>query len=142
MNTAAARLTAALGLMLLGACEPVSLTMLGVGTATGVQHTLGGITYRTFTAPLPRVRAAAISGLNQMGIKVAGREKTNGGEVLKAAAADRQIDIELDAITANTTRMRAAVRNGLFMDAATATEIILQTERALAQRGPASVSRN
>jgi hypothetical protein len=136
------RLTATLGLVLLGACEPVSLTMFGVGTATGIQHTLGGITYRTFTAPLPRVRAAAVSSLNQMGIKVAAREKTEGGEVLKASAAERQIDIELDAITASTTRMRTVVRNGLFMDSATATEIILQTERALAQRGPASASRN
>jgi hypothetical protein len=138
----AAKSMAVLGLTLLGACDPVSLTVFGVGTATGVQHTLSGITYRTFTAPLPRVRTAATSALKHMGIKAPSREQTEGGEVLKAAAAERQIEIELDAITSNTTRMRTAVRNGLFMDAATATEIILQTERALTQGGPVSTSRH
>lgn len=112
-------------------CAPVALTALGVGAATGVQYTLNGIAYRTFTAPLPQVRSAATTSLNRMGIKVATREKTKGGEVIKAAAIEREIEIELDAITPNTTRMRTAVRNGLLMDSATSTEIILQTERTL-----------
>ena len=120
-----------LGVALLAGCDPVSLTVFGVGTATGVQHTLNGITYKTFTAPLPQVRAATINGLNHMGIKVATREKTKDGELIKASASGRQIEIELDAVTASTTRMRTSVRNGLFMDSATGTEIILQTEKAL-----------
>jgi hypothetical protein len=127
--------------LMLAACDPVSLTVFGVGTATGVQHTLNGITYKTFTAPLPQVRAATLSGLNNMGIKVTSREKTQGGELIKATATEREIDIELDAISRGTTRMRAAVRNGLFMDAATATEIILQTERVLTRGNAASVRR-
>ena len=125
---------AVLGIALLAGCDPVSLTVFGIGTATGVQHTLSGITYKTFTAPLPRVRTATINGLNRMGIKVASREKTKEGEVIKASASERQIEIELDAITASTTRMRTSVRNGLFMDSATSTEIILQTEKALNNR--------
>ena len=125
---------AVLGIALLAGCDPVSLTVFGVGTATGVQHTLSGITYKTFTAPLPQVRTATINGLNRMGIKVASREKTKEGEVIKASANERQIEIELDAITASTTRMRTSVRNGLFMDSATSTEIILQTEKALNNR--------
>jgi hypothetical protein len=112
-------------------CAPVVLTAFGVGTATGVQHTLNGIAYRTFTAPLPQVRDAATAGLNRMGIKVASREKTKEGELLKAKASERDIEIELDAITSNTTRMRASVRDGLLMDSATSMEIILQTERTL-----------
>lgn len=122
---------AVLGIALLAGCDPVSLTVFGVGTATGVQHTLNGITYKTFTAPLPQVRTATINSLNRMGIKVASREKTKEGEVIKASASERQIEIELDAITVSTTRMRTSVRNGFFMDSATATEIILQTEKAL-----------
>jgi hypothetical protein len=132
---------AAFGALLLAACDPVSLTVFGVGTAAGVQHTLGGITYKTFTAPLPQVRAATINSLNHMGIKVAAREKTKDGELIKATASERQIEIELDAITSGTTRMRASVRNGLFMDGATATEIILQTERALTHGKAASAGR-
>ncbi len=117
--------------MLSAGCAPMMLTAFGVGTATGVQHTLNGIAYRTFTAPLPQVRSAATTGLNRMGIKIASRQKTKEGELIKATASEREIEIELDAITPNTTRMRAAVRNGLFMDSATSTEIILQTERIL-----------
>ena len=114
----------------LGGCAP-ALTMLGMGTATGVQHTLGGISYRTFTTPLPQVRAATLAALNRMGMKVNSDEKTQDSEVIKARAAEREIEITLDAVTASTTRMRTIVRNGVFMDAATGTEIIVQTEKAL-----------
>lgn len=120
---------------LLAGCDPVSLTVFGVGTATGVQHTLNGITYRTFTAPLPKVRSAANASLDRMGIKVVAREKNGSGEVIKATATERTIEIELDALTPSTTRMRAMVRNGLFYDSATGLEIILQTERVLNARG-------
>jgi hypothetical protein len=129
--TSVSNAIAAAAFVLNAGCAPVALTAFGVGTATGVQHTLNGIAYRTFTAPLPQVRSAATVSLNRMGIKVASREKTKDGELIKARASEREIEIELDAITPNTTRMRTAVRNGLFMDSATGTEIILQTERAL-----------
>lgn len=123
----------------LAGCAPVALTAVGVGSAAGVQHTMGGITYRTFTASLPQVRSAAVSSLNRMGIKVEAQEKSGSGEVIKARANGRDIEIELDALTPNTTRMRAVVRNGLFMDAATGAEIITQTERVLGN-GKAAVS--
>lgn len=119
------------GLAWLTACAPVALTAIGVGSAAGVQHTMGGITYRTFTAPLPQVRSAAVASLNRMGIRVGKSEKSESGEIIKATANGREIEIELDALTPNTTRMRTTVRNGLFMDAATGAEIIIQTERVL-----------
>jgi hypothetical protein len=115
----------------LGGCDPVSLTVFGVGTAAGVQHTLSGIAYKTFTAPLPRMRTAVKSALDQMDIRIGATEKMPNGERLKARAADRDIEIELEALTSRTTRMRSVARNGLLMDSATATEIILQTEKAL-----------
>jgi hypothetical protein len=115
----------------LSGCDPVTLTVFGVGTATGVQHTLTGIAYRTFSAPLPKVRSAVRSALQHMDIQVGSTEKIDNGERLKARASDRDIEIELEAISPKTTRMRATARNGLFMDAATATEIIIQTEKAL-----------
>jgi len=117
--------------VLLAGCDPVSLTVFGVGTASGVQHTLNGISYRTFTASMPQVRTATLGSLNRMGIKVSSREKTKEGEVIKASANERDVEIELDAITPSTTRMRTTVRNGLFMDSATGMEIIIQTEKAL-----------
>lgn len=122
------------GLVLVGTlagCDPISLTALGVGAAAGVQHTLTGIAYKTFTAPLPKVRTAVKSALDRMDIKVGATEKIENGERIKARAADRDIEIDLEALSSRTTRMRSTARSGIFMDSATATEIILQTEKAL-----------
>lgn len=117
--------------LLMAGCAPMTLTAIGVGSAAGVQHTMGGISYRTFTTPLPQVRSATLASLGRMGIKVDSREKSAEGETIKASANGRSIEIEFDALTPNTTRMRTMVRNGLFMDAATGAEIILQTEKGL-----------
>jgi hypothetical protein len=71
------------------------------------------------------------SALQQMEIKIDSTEKIENGERIKARAADRDIEIELESLSPKTTRMRSTARSGLFMDAATATEIIIQTEKAL-----------
>jgi hypothetical protein len=126
------RLLTILGLAsMLTGCDPISLTALGVGAAAGVQHTLTGIAYKTFSVPLPRVRTAVKSALEHMDIRAGGTEKIENGERIKARAADRDIEIELEALSSRTTRMRSQARSGIFMDSATATEIILQTEKAL-----------
>lgn len=114
----------------LGGCEPMALTAFGVGASAGVQHTLGGMTYRTFTAPTPRVKAALLGALQRMGIKVDSTEKTTTGELIKASTPGRQIELEVERISANTTRLRVvAKQDGMFYDSATSTEIILQTEK-------------
>ncbi|MGE5526058.1 MAG: DUF3568 family protein [Rhodospirillaceae bacterium] len=116
----------------LAGCEAVALSALGVGGSTAVNHTLTGMTYRTFTAPLPRVKSASVNALNRMGIRVASAGRAEGNEVLKANAKDREIEIVLEPVSANTTRMKVVAKNGgLFYDSATATEIIMQTERIL-----------
>ena len=97
-----------------------------------MNHTLSGIVYKTFTEPLPKVRRATLTALHQMAISVEKSEPTEQGEVITAKAINRAIEIELEALTPKTTRMRVtADSDGIFKDAATATEIILQTERAL-----------
>lgn len=132
-QTAARRIwLVALAASLLAGCEPMALTAFGVGASAGVQHTLGGMTYRTFTPPAPRVKAAALSALGRMGIKVDSSEKIAGGELIKASTPERQIELEVERISPNTTRLRAVARqSGLLYDSATATEIILQTARIL-----------
>ena len=116
---------------LLGGCAAVALTTLGVGMATGVSHTLGGIVYKTFTAPQPTVRRATMTALNRMQIQVKEAKRSGSSEVITARAGDRDVEIELEALTPNTTRMNVTARKdaGILRDGATATEIILQTER-------------
>jgi hypothetical protein len=67
-----------------------------------------------------------------MDIPVEAIEKTEEGETIRAKASNRAIEVTLEAITRKTTRMRVtADSDGIIKDSATATEIILQTERAL-----------
>ena len=50
-----------------------------------------------------------------------------------AVAGDRTIEIELDRLTVKTSRMRVVIKQGwFFRDRASATEIIAQTGRTLA----------
>lgn len=121
-----------------GCAAPVALTLFGVGagvtTGTAVSYTLDGIAYRTFTAPLPQVERAALRALNDMGMNVESAERTNEGKAIIAKGLDRQIEVELQAISSKTTRIRTVAKDGIFFkDRATATEIILQTERVLSQ---------
>ena len=127
----------ALSLVHLNGCAaPLALTLLGVGagvtTGTAVSYTMDGIAYRTFTAPLPQVERATLTALNDMGMAIEGTEKTDEGKAIKAKGIDRQIEIELQAVSSKTTRIRTVAKDGVFFkDRATATEIILQTERIL-----------
>lgn len=117
---------------MLAGCEAMAVTAFGVGASTGVSHSLNGVTYRTFTAPAQRVKSAALAALNRMGIKVDATKKSEGGEVIIASTRERQVEVELESISPNTTRMRVVAKQGsVFYDSATATEIILQTEKSM-----------
>ena len=115
----------------LGGCVAVGLTALGVGMATGVSHTLGGIVYKTFSVPQAKVKKATLTALGRMQVKVVKMTRKGDAELILAKAGDRDIEVELEALTGNTTRMSVTVKKdgGLLRDSATATEIILQTER-------------
>jgi len=128
----AAAISAAVACAMLCGCEAMAVAAFGVGGGTAVNHTLTGITYRTFTAPLSQVKAASVTALDRMGMQRAGGQKSPSGETILAKASDRDIEIELESLSRNSTRMRVTAKNGgLFYDSATATEIILQTEKAL-----------
>ena len=66
-----------------------------------------------------------------MQIKVLEAKQDGYREVIKARAADREIELEIEALTPNTTRLAvtATKDRGFIRDSATATEIILQTEK-------------
>ena len=117
---------------LMAGCMPLGLTALGVGGSTAVSHTLNGITYRTFTAPSSKVKRAVLVALERMDIKIASTTRQDKIEILNAVASGRSIQVQLEPLTSNTTRMRVtATTGGLIYDSATATEIILQTERVM-----------
>ena len=125
------QLACAAALALLPGCVPVAVTAAGVGMATGVSHTLGGIVYKTFSAPQAKVHRSTMAALGRMQIKVVETSRDGNKELIKARAADRDIEIEIEGLTPNATRLTvtAAKEGSLLRDSATATEIILQTEK-------------
>ena len=127
-TTIAALALASLGL---NGCAAVALTALGVGMATGVSHQLGGMVYKTFTSPQAHVKRAAYGAMNRMQVKVTRSQRDGSNETIFAKAGDREIVIELEALTPNTTRMKVQAKQngGILTDGATATEVILQTEK-------------
>jgi len=130
MKTKAMILAACMAVSLAG-CAPVALTALGVGMATGVGHTLGGMVYKTFTTPQANVKRATVTALGRMQIRMVRSKRDGSTEVITAKAGDRDIEIELEALTPNTTRMAVTAKKdgGILRDGATATEVILQTEK-------------
>jgi hypothetical protein len=131
------RVVVLLGILpFLNGCAAVALTLFGTGagvaTGTSVGYTLDGYAYRTFTASLPQVEKATRTALNRMGIQIGATAKTEQGKAIAATASDREIEVELEAISSNATRIRTVAKQGVFFkDRATATEIILQTEKVL-----------
>ena len=114
----------------LSGCAAVALTAAGVGMATAVSHSLGGIVYKTFAAPHAKVKRGTLAALGHMQIPVVESKRDGNKEIIRARAADRDIEVEIESLTPNTTRLTVtATRDRLIRDSATATEIILQAEK-------------
>ncbi len=119
-------------LLALPGCAAVALTAAGIAGGVGVNHTLNGIAYKTFTVPLGEMRVATLRALNRMAIDITENTETEEGWKILATASDREIEIELEKLTPKTTRMRVVANNdAFFKDSATATEIIIQTAQVL-----------
>ena len=118
----------------LAGCEAIAISALGGGTAAGVSYTMSGTVSRTFTASLPKVRAAALAALQRMQIDVSSIGKAGDGKEISAKSISRSIDIELEEISPNVTRMSVSAKYGFFhSDSATGAEILLQTGRQLGE---------
>ena len=131
----------AVGLLGSQGCAAAGLTLFGVGagvsTGTGVSYTLDSIAYKTFTAPVEDLQSATLKSLKRMDITVKENKPSESGKKIVAVAGDRAIEIELDRLTARTSRMQVVAKRGwLLRDRATATEIIIQTEQTLDDQPP------
>lgn len=118
-----------------GGCASVGVTLAGLGAGVGLNHYSNNLTSRTFTEPLPDVRDAVHIALKRMDIPIEGAAEDGATTTITAKAGTREIEIELESITASATRMQSIARRegSLLLDAATGAEIIAQTEKALGQ---------
>jgi hypothetical protein len=135
----------ALAIPSLGGCATAGLAVVGAGTGvaigTGVDYTLNGIAFKTFTAPIDEVKVATRGGLENMGIEItkdAASEKDENVWRIEGIANGRDVGIDLQALTPKTTRIRVVAEDGIFFkDKATEAEIIYQTADALDHPAPA-----
>lgn len=117
---------------LLAACEPVAIALLGAGASTALRYNMEGVAARTFTAPAAEVRSASISALERMGLTMDSSSPQEGSEIIVARAPNREIEVELEPITRQATRVRVTARgSSIFYDNATAIELVQQTGKML-----------
>jgi hypothetical protein len=81
---------------------------------------------RTFEAPMARVKPAFVSTLSQMGMPISAIELRGKVEVVKARRGDKSAEVELERMSAGSTRVRVK-----GSDDATASEIMRETEKRL-----------
>ena len=117
----------------LQSCAAVALSVAGMVGAMGIDHTLEGISYKTFTVPVPVMRLAVLDTLESMQMEVVDDQPEENGWKIDAKATDRKIAIEIEALTDRASRIRVVVDRGsfFFKDSATGTEIIAQTAESL-----------
>lgn len=125
---------------LLSACEPMALALLGAGATSTVRYNMDGVASRTFTAPAASVKSASLAALERMGIALGATSASDSAEIITARAARRDIEIEVEPISARATRLRVTARDdsSIFYDGATALEIVQQTEKLLASTAVAN----
>jgi len=116
----------------LAGCETVALALVGAGASSAIRYNLDGIAGRTFTAPLETVKNASLAALDRMGLSLDATSSFDTGETIYARAPNRDIEIELEPITKQLTRLRVTAKGGgILYDNSTAVELVAQTEKQL-----------
>jgi hypothetical protein len=97
----------------------------GCATDSGfsLPGSLGGGVTRTLNFPVARVKPAFVTTVVQMGMTISAVEMRGKGEVIKARGSDRSVEIEVERLGANSTRVRVSGSN--------LTRIMSETEKRL-----------
>lgn len=130
---------AAVATALLGGCslasQPLVAALAGAGGSTMLSHSINGTAYRTFTAPKDEVRLAVVAAFKRMGIDLESVDKLEETTHVVGSAARRAVYVDIEPLSAKSTRIRVITKNGdIFYDSATSAEIVVQTEKILAER--------
>ena len=106
-------------------CAAVALS----GATMGAGYNFMNTADKTSNFSLDQVHAAMTLALDRMEIEVLEDVETEDGREIEASAKDLSIDIELESITARTTKISVNASKETFIkDRATAVEIIQQTQ--------------
>jgi len=142
---------AAAALVLLQGCALLPVAAVGTflleagGGAlvkTGTEYTANGLAIRTFAIPAVDVRAATLTTFSRTQVALVEDEVSKKGTITIAGETPyRKIRVRLNPLTPTLTQMELRVkRNILASDKATASELLAETERTLAEN-PAFAAR-
>lgn len=119
------------------ASTPIATPDLLMLTMVGSVRLLNGKAYRVCAGSATTVKVATVKALNRMRIKVASIAKDAGQDVIFAMSGERHVEVRVEALNPQSSRMRITARQGEQDDVLTAAEVIAHTERLLAQPQPA-----
>lgn len=117
MRTRTAILALGLVLGLTSGCSTIQSTW---------KEMTGSSVEKTFNVPIARVKPAFVTTLNQMGMPIAAIEVRGKSEVVKAKKADKSVEVEIERLTASSTRVRVS-----GSDDATTGQVMRDTEKRL-----------
>ncbi len=123
-------------LVVLEGCAAAALSIAGLAGGAGLDHTLNGIVTKTYAAPVAGTRLATLQTLKRLGMTIEKNEKQEKGWVIKAKAAERNIDIELEPVSNQATRAQVVVSRVDFVfikDSSTGNEIVDQISDELSR---------
>ena len=122
----------------LSGCAELGLTVPAAAVssgAAGVNYSFTNIAYKTISYPVNDVEAALNKALKKMDIKETKVEKEEDKISIQAVTEKLDIYVDLEKITPTVTKIEVNAKKGLFIkDKATATEIIVQTEKNLEEK--------
>jgi hypothetical protein len=112
-------------------CETVGSSLLGAGIGSAIHQEQDSQAVQTVTQPLERARAAVLAAFTRMGIQHATTSASEGGQRIIGQAKAQKVDVRLIEVTEKATRLSVRVGEPGSRDAATAKEILEQTQRAM-----------
>ncbi|GAB2903004.1 hypothetical protein GCM10027046_35330 [Uliginosibacterium flavum] len=116
----------------LSGCAAVALSLVGAGAGAGINHQVSGVASRTFSEPLPKLKRASLMAAKRMSFVFETTDAIDNGQLMKGRVADMNIAVELEVLSNSVTRVSVSARkNLLFLDGATAQEVVAQIEKAL-----------
>jgi hypothetical protein len=107
----------------------------GALVKTGTEYTASGLAIRTFAIPAVDVQAATLRTFDRTRVALVKDEVSETGQItILGEAPHRKVRVRLNPLTPTLTQMELRVkRNILASDKATASELLAETERTLAQ---------
>jgi hypothetical protein len=107
----------------------------GALVKTGTEYTASGLAIRTFAIPAADVRAATLTTFARTQVAVVDDDVSKKGIItVTGEAPRRKVRVRLTPLTPTLTQMELHVkRNILASDKATASELLAETERTLAE---------